>query len=191
MRRWMVVFLSLLVFGCGQGRQEVQLYGADVTGADISGAFELTDHTGKVRHLEDFRGRLVAVFFGYTHCPDVCPTTMLAMADAMKLLGDKAGQVQVLFVTVDPERDTQHVLAQYVPSFYPSFIGLYGTEAQLKSAASQYRVVYVKQVSEDGGAYTVDHSAGVYLFDRNGKIRAYLKHDQSPEQLAHDITQFF
>ncbi|MCB5185072.1 SCO family protein [Methylobacillus gramineus] len=191
MRASIFILLSLLLIGCGQGKQEMQLYGADVTGTEISGAFELRDHTGKVRHLEDFQGKLVAVFFGYTHCPDVCPTTMLALADAMKLLGKQAEQVQVLFVTVDPERDTQQVLAQYVPSFYPGFIGLYGTEAQLKSTASHYRVMYAKQAVEGGGAYTVDHSAGVYLFDRNGKIRAYLKHDQSPEQLAHDITQFF
>ncbi|WP_328485525.1 SCO family protein [Methylobacillus arboreus] len=162
-----------------------------MTGAEITGAFTLTDHEGRQRQLEDFKGKVVAVFFGYTRCPDVCPTTMLSMANAMVLMGDKAQDVQVLFITVDPERDTQDILAQYVPSFYPGFIGLYGAAEQLKQAARNYKVVYAKQQTQDGSSYTVDHSAGVYVFDREGKIRAYLRHDETPEQLAHDITQFF
>lgn len=183
--------LSLLLLGCGPAPQTDALVGTDVTGSSINGQFTLTDHMGRLRHLDDFKGKLVAVFFGYTRCPDVCPTTMLSLASAMKLLGDKSRGVQVLFITVDPERDTQEILAQYVPSFDPDFLGLVGTPAQLKEAARNYRAVYRKQATEDGGSYTMDHSAGVYVFDREGKIRAFLRHDQTPAELAHDITHFY
>lgn len=179
------------MLGCSQPPQTQTLVGTDITGASLSGKFTLTDHTGQVRHLEDFKGKVVAVFFGYTRCPDVCPTTMMSLASAMKVLGDKAKEVQVLFITVDPERDTEEILAQYVPSFDPSFIGLVGTQAQLKEATRNYRAVYRKQPTADGSSYTMDHSAGVYVFDRKGEIRAFLRHDQTPAELAHDITHFY
>ena len=183
--------LVLLMLGCSQPPQTQTLVGTDITGASLSGKFTLTDHMGQVRHLEDFKGKVVAVFFGYTRCPDVCPTTMMSLASAMKVLGDKAKEVQVLFITVDPERDTEEILAQYVPSFDPSFIGLVGTQAQLKEATRNYRAVYRKQPTADGSSYTMDHSAGVYVFDRKGEIRAFLRHDQTPAELAHDITHFY
>lgn len=191
MLRYCLFAFFLLLAGCGQDQRDLDLFGTDISGRALTGAFTLTDHKGNVRHLDDFKGKVVAVFFGYTHCPDVCPTTMLSMANAMKLLGKDAGEVQVLFVTVDPERDTQSVLAEYVPFFDNRFIGLYGTPEQLKQAARNYKVVYAKRQADAGDAYTMDHSAGVYVVDRAGKVRAYLKHDETPEQLAHDITQFF
>lgn len=193
MQKLLLIALTACLLACSQGQQtqSQSLVGTDVTGASINGQFTLTDHAGQVRHLEDFKGRVVAVFFGYTRCPDVCPTTMMSLASAMKLLGDKSQDVQVLFITVDPERDTQEVLAQYVPSFDDSFIGLVGTQSQLKEATRNYRAVYRKQPTEDGSSYTMDHSAGVYVFDREGKIRAFLRHDQTPAELAHDITHFY
>ncbi|MFL9608786.1 SCO family protein [Methylobacillus sp. Pita2] len=191
MLRWLWIFLVFSLVACGPGKQELELYGVDISDRELDGAFTLTDHQGQVRRLEDFKGKVVVLFFGYTHCPDVCPTTMLSLANAMKLMGDKAQDVQVLFVSVDPERDTREVLAQYVPFFDARFIGLNGTPEQLKRVAKNYKVVYAKRPAEDGDAYTVDHSTGVYVVDREGKVRAYLRHDETPEQLAHDITQFF
>lgn len=185
-----LLVLAFVLVSCGQGQQELQLHGTDITQSGLSGEFSLTDHEGRQRQLSDFRGKVVVVVFGYTHCPDVCPTMLLSMAGAMKLLGDKAQEVQVLFVTVDPERDTQEVLAQYVPFFDSRFIGLYGTEKQVRQVAKSYRVAYKKQ-SAEGGGYTVDHSAGVYVLDRGGHVRAYLRHDETPEQLSQDITHFF
>lgn len=191
MLRWLWICLVFFLVACEQGRPERELYGVDISDRELKGGFTLTDHQGQVRRLEDFKGKVVVLFFGYTHCPDVCPTTMLTMANAMKLMGDKAQEVQVLFVSVDPERDTREVLAQYVPFFDARFIGLNGTPEQLKRVAKNYKVIYAKRPAEDGGAYTVDHGAGIYVVDREGKVRAYLRHDETPEQMVHDITQFF
>lgn len=185
-----LLVLAFALASCGQDQQELQLHGTDITQSKLKGEFSLMDHEGRQRQLGDFKGKVVVVVFGYTHCPDVCPTMLLSMAGAMKLLGDKAQDVQVLFVTVDPGRDTQDVLAQYVPFFDSRFIGLYGTEKQVQQVAKNYRVAYKKQYVE-GGGYTVDHSAGVYVLDREGHVRAYLRHDETPAQLAEDITHFF
>lgn len=185
-----LLVLAFALMSCGQDRPELELHGTDITQSGLKGEFSLTDHEGRQRQLSDFKGKVVVVIFGYTYCPDVCPTMLMSMAGAMKLLGDKSQDVQVLFVTVDPERDTQEVLAQYVPFFDPRFIGLYGTEKQVGQVAKSYRVAYKKQYAE-GGGYAVDHSAGVYVLDRQGRVRAYLRHDETPEQLSQDITHFF
>jgi protein SCO1/2 len=175
---------------CGSSQQEPQkLYGTDITGADFAQKLQLTDHNGKPRTLADFKGKVVALFFGYTHCPDVCPTTMADLAAAMRLLGDRASEVQVLFVTLDPARDTQEILSQFVPSFNPTFLGLYGTEQETAETAKNFKIFYEKQVDSGKSGYTIDHSAGVYAFDKKGKIRIYLKFGQKPEQIASDLGQ--
>jgi len=130
---------------------------------------------------------VVVLFFGYTHCPDVCPTTMDDLSKALKLLGQRRSEVQVLFVTLDPERDTQQVLAKYVPYFDDSFIGLYGDAATTARVAADFKVFYRKQASPGGSGYTLDHSAGMYVFDKKGKIRVYLNHGQNPQDIAHDL----
>lgn len=160
----------------------------DITGAQIGGALALTDHTGKPRTLADFKGKVVVVFFGFTQCPDVCPTTLSELAGAMKELGAKAKDVQVLFVTVDPERDTTELLAQYVPAFDPTFLGLRGSEAELQAVAKDFKVFYRKNPSPSGG-YTMDHTAGSFVFDKQGRIRLLVPYGAGPAVFAHDLSQ--
>jgi protein SCO1 len=162
---------------------------SDVTGASFGRDFALTDHTGKARTLADYRGKAVVVFFGYTQCPDACPTTLGALAEAMKQLGSEAERVQVLFVTVDPERDTQPLLAQYVPAFDPRFAGLYGDAAATERVAKEFKIIYQKQPGATPGTYTVDHSTGSFIFDPQGRLRVYVSHGQGPEVFAHDLRE--
>lgn len=161
----------------------------DVTGADFGKGFELTDHTGKVRRLEDFRGKILTVFFGFTHCPDVCPSTLAEMAEVLSQLGPRASQVQVAFITVDPERDTQELLAEYVPAFHPSFLGLRGDLEATARTAKAFRVFYQKVPGKTPGSYTIDHTAGTYVYDRQGRIRLFVKHGAGPEPILADIRR--
>ncbi|HXZ55824.1 MAG TPA: SCO family protein [Burkholderiales bacterium] len=147
----------------------------DITGADYGRELTLTDHTGKTRTLADFRGKVVVVFFGYTHCPDVCPTTLAELKVAREQLGDDGKRVQVLFVTVDPERDTRELLANYVPAFDPSFLGLYGDAAATARVAKEFKVFYQKAPGKTPGSYTVDHSSGSYVFDPQGRLRLLVR----------------
>jgi protein SCO1 len=179
-----LALLMAMLAGCGSGEPRFQL--TDVTGADFGKELDLTDHNGRPRTLPDFRGKVVVVFFGFTHCPDVCPTTMHDLALVMKELGADAQRVQVLFVTVDPERDTREVLAQYVPSFYPSFLGLYGDPEATMRAAKSFKVFYQKQ-PQAGGSYTVDHAAGAYILDGEGRLRLFAQYGAGPQALLHDI----
>ena len=161
----------------------------DITGAEFAKALSLTDHTGKQRSLSDFKGKVVALFFGYTHCPDVCPTTMFDLKNVMKLLGDKSNQVQVLFVTVDPQRDTQEVLAQFVPSFDARFIGLRGSLQQTAETLGNFKVFYSKVEGKGKDDYTVDHSAGIYVFDKEGKVRLYMNYGEKAADMANDFRK--
>ena len=131
----------------------------------------------------------MVVFFGYTQCPDVCPTNMSTLREVMTQLGPDSARVQVLFVSVDPERDTQELLAQYVPAFHPSFLGLYGSAEQTAKVAGDFRVFYQKQGKVAGANYTVDHSAGSYVFDASGKLRLYLRHGDSAANIADDLRR--
>ncbi len=157
-----------------------------MTGADYAKGFALTDHNGKPRTLADFSGKAVVVFFGYTRCPDVCPTTMVEMKEVMRKLGPDADKVQVLFVTLDPERDTQQVLAQYVPAFDPRFLGLYADSATTLKTAKDFKVFFEKRSGSSPGSYTIDHTAASYVFDPQGRLRLYVKHDQI-DSLPDDI----
>jgi len=186
----LVAALAVLGAGCDKLKDKPPAFhNTDVTGVDYAKGFTLTDHTGKQRTLEDFRGKLVVMFFGYTQCPDVCPTTMSEMAAVMKELGPSADDVQVLFVTVDPERDTQELLSHYVPAFDKRFIGLYGNAEQTAKVAKEFRVFYAKQPGADPGSYTVDHTAGSFVFDRQGQLRLFIRHNQGPAIIAHDLRQ--
>ncbi|WP_018987679.1 SCO family protein [Methylophilus methylotrophus] len=181
-----LILLTTLLVACQQG-SSASFIGTDLTGTQFGKPLSLTDHTGKLRSMNDFKGKVVVLFFGYTHCPDVCPTTMSDLKQTMKLLGDKADDVQVLFVTVDPERDTQEVLAQFVPGFDARFIGLRGTVEEVAANLSEYKV-YAAKVSEPGkSGYTMDHSAGLYVFDKTGAPRIYLGYGEKPENIAHDL----
>lgn len=158
----------------------------DITGADYAKGFSLTDPTGKTRTLADFRGKVVIVFFGYTHCPDVCPTTLVELKQVMQKLGPDADKVQVLFITLDPERDTAKILAQYVPAFDPRFLGLYGDPAATLKTAKDFKVFYEKRAGSAPDSYTIDHSAASFAFDPAGRLRLYVKHDQIAA-LAEDV----
>jgi protein SCO1 len=171
------------------GKQKESFQNTDVTGLDYAKGFTLTDHTGKPRTLADFKGKAVVVFFGYTQCPDVCPTTMAEMASVMQKLGPLADQVQVLFITLDPERDTQELLANYVPAFDKRFIGLRGTPEQTAQTAKEFKVFYSKVPGTDPGSYTIDHTAGSYVFDRDGRLRLFIRHGQGPDPIVHDLRQ--
>jgi protein SCO1/2 len=181
--------LLLLVLAAGCAPEGPKFKGSDVTGSSFGRDFALTDHNGRPRTLADYRGKAVVVFFGYTQCPDVCPTTLATLAEAMKALGPEADRVQVLFVTVDPERDTQALLAQYVPAFDPRFVGLYGDAAATERVAKEFKVIYQKQPGATPASYTVDHSAGVFVFDPQGRLRLYLSHGQSPDVYTHDLRE--
>jgi protein SCO1/2 len=160
---------------------------SDVTGSAFGQDFSLPDQNGKLRTLADFRGKVVVVFFGYTHCPDVCPTTLAELAETMKRLGADADRVQVLFITVDPARDTPEVLAQYVPAFDKRFLALRGDDAALAATAKAFKVIYQKQAGTAPGSYTMDHSAGTYVYDPQGRLRLYVSYGQGPDVFTHDI----
>jgi protein SCO1/2 len=162
---------------------------SDVTGTKFGRAFELVDHNGKPRTLADYRGKAVVMFFGYTQCPDFCPTTLSELAETMRRLGADADRVQVLFVTVDPDRDTQELLSKYVPAFDPRFVGLYGDAEATARTAKEFKVLYQKQPGQTPGSYTVDHSAGTFIFDPDGKLRVYVGYGQGPDVFAHDIKE--
>jgi protein SCO1/2 len=147
--------------------------------------FHLTDQNGKPRSLSDFRGKVVLIFFGYTHCPDVCPTTLAGYAQTLRLLGKDADRMQVLFVTIDPERDTRKLLAKFVPAFDPRFLGLYGDAKATAEAAKNFGVSYQKHPTKTG--YTMDHSTFGYLVDTKGRVRLMVGDMEPADWLAHDI----
>jgi protein SCO1/2 len=171
------------------GKQAASFQNTDVTGLDYAKGFSLTDHTGKPRTLADYKGKVAIVFFGYTQCPDVCPTTMAEMASVMQKLGPQADQVQVLFITLDPERDTRELLASYVPAFDKRFVGLYGTPEQTAKTAKDFKVFYSKVPGTAPGSYTIDHMAGSYVFDRDGRLRLFIRHGGSADAIVHDVRQ--
>lgn len=186
-----IVLLGALLMtglvGCNQQTSTAKFQTIDITGADFGNNFQLTDHNGKSRTLADFKGKAVVMFFGYTHCPDVCPTTMSDLAQTLILLGKDADKVQVLFVTVDPERDTQELLAKYVPAFNSGFLGLWGDEAATAKIAKDFRIFYQKNKGKDRQRYDVDHTAGTYVFDPSGKLRLFMSYGKGAEIIAHDL----
>jgi protein SCO1/2 len=182
-RFWSIIICSLAAAACDGGPK---FKGTDISGVDYGRSFELTDHDGRTRRLEDFRGKAVVVFFGFTQCPDVCPTTLAGAAEALKRLGpDDARRVQVLFITVDPERDNPDLLKKYATAFDPSFLGLYGDAAATQRTAKEFKVYYEKR--KQGDSYTVDHSAQTYVIDPQGRLRLFIRHDRISADLAEDL----
>jgi protein SCO1/2 len=180
-----VALLALLAAACAPRGPAFD--GSDVTGSSFGHDFQLTDPAGHTRTLADYRGKAVAVFFGYTQCPDVCPTTMAALAEAMRKLGPDADRVQVVFITVDPDRDTADLLGKYVPAFDPRFVGLRGDAAATERTAREFKVIYQKVPGNAPDRYTVDHSAGVFLYDPQGRLRVFEGNNASPDVFAHDL----
>ena len=178
---WSITICSL-VAGCDGGPR---FRSTDITGAPYGQALELTDHAGKPRRLEEWRGKVVVLFFGFTHCPDVCPTTLAEISHAIKTLGPDAERVQLLMVSVDPERDTPESLAKYVTAFDPRFLGLRGDLAATKKVASEFKIYFEKR--KQGDSYTVDHSAQSYVIDPQGRLRLLVRHDRIARDLAADL----
>jgi len=178
---WSIIICSFIA-GCERGPQ---FRSTDITGAPYGHALELTDHTGKPRRLEDFRGKAVVLFFGFTHCPDICPTTLADIAQAVKSLGADAERVQVLMVSVDPERDSPEALAKYVTAFDPRFIALRGDLAATKAAAAEFKIFFEK--AKSGDSYTVNHSAQSYVIDPQGRLRLLVRHDRIGSDLGPDL----
>jgi len=160
--------------------------GVDITGVDYAKDLPLTDQFGQPRHLKDFAGKVVAVFFGYTNCPDVCPTTMAELAQVKNDLGADGGKLQVLFVTVDPERDTPEVLKAYMAHFDPSFLALRGSQEELAAVAKDFKIFYKQVPGDTPTSYTMDHSAGMYMFDPSGHLRLFQRYGSSPQALLDD-----
>jgi protein SCO1/2 len=159
----------------------------DVTGADYAHTFELTDHNGQVRHLADFTGKVVVMFFGYTQCPDVCPTSMAELAEVKKSLGKDGDRLQGIFVTVDPARDTPEVLKGYMGNFDPTFLAMYTSPEKLVQLAKDFKVYYKKVDGKTPTSYTMDHSAGSYVYDTQGKLRLFTRYGSGAAALAQDI----
>ena len=186
LRSLMALMLACVLAACNDGKPSFK--NTDITGADYAKGFALTDHTGKARTLEDFKGKVVSIFFGFTHCPDVCPTTLAEMKGVLDKLGsDDAKRVQVLFVTIDPERDTPALLANYVPAFHPSFIGLSGSPEATAKMAKDFKVFYQKVPGKTPGSYSMDHSAGSYVYDPQGRLRLFVRHGMPLEGLVADF----
>jgi protein SCO1/2 len=161
----------------------------DITGVDLGRDLSLQDHQGRPRTMADFVGKVAVVFFGFIQCPDVCPTTLAALSQAMSKLGPDADRVQVLFVTIDPERDTAEILAQYVTQFDARFLGLRGDLLATERAAKSFKAHYAKVAGKAGGAYTMEHSTGLYLFDPKGRTRLLARHNAGVDALTSDIRQ--
>jgi protein SCO1/2 len=184
-RSSLAALLALLLAACDGGQPKFK--STDITGVDYGRSLELTDHNGKPRRLEDFRGKAVVVFFGFTRCPDVCPTTLADVAQAIKQLGPDADRVQVLLVTVDPERDTQKVLADYVTAFDPRFLGMVGDLEATRRVAKEFKVYFEKRPGKTPDAYSVDHSAQSYVIDREGRLRLFVRQERIAADLADDL----
>ncbi len=185
MYRFAAIFLALVLAACGMGKP--QFNNTDITGADYGKSLQLPDFNGKVRTLADFKGSAVIVFFGFTQCPDVCPTTLAEMKSVKQLLGEDAKRFQVLFVTVDPERDTPELLSRYVTAFDPTFLGLRGDPKATAEVAKEFKVFYQKVPGATPDTYSVDHTAGSYIFDPQGRLRLFVRHGQSADKIASDI----
>ena len=181
------LLLAFALAACDSGAPKFKA--SDVTGTTYGREFALTGHDGKPRTLADFRGKAVVLFFGYTQCPDVCPTTLSELAEVMKQLGPDAERLQVLFATIDPERDTSELLARYVPAFHPSFLGLSGDAEATARTAKEFRIIYQKQPGQTPGTYTMDHSAGTFVFDPQGRLRLYVSYGQGPDVFVHDLRE--
>jgi protein SCO1 len=189
MRKFLFCLLLAALLGCSgkSGADKSAFFATDISGSKLGNNLGMIDQLGRMRYLSDFKGKVVALFFGYTHCPDVCPTTLADLAKAMRLMGEGGNNVQVLFVTLDPERDTADVIRRYVPSFDPRILGLRGDEDATKEIAKAYKIFFAKQQPDASGNYTVDHGVGVYVFDKKGILRLYLNYGQSPADIAHDF----
>jgi protein SCO1/2 len=193
MRRFLILLCCLCAFAACDNKtstQKTSFINTDITGSDIGRDFELTDHTGKRRTLADYRGKVVALFFGFVQCPDICPTTLAELAQVKKELGADGEKFQVLFITLDPERDTEEVLASFVPAIDPSFVALRGSREEIDRVTKDFKVFAEKAITKGGFGYTIDHTAGVYVYDRQGRLRLFVSGRRNAD-LSGDLLMLF
>jgi len=185
--RFLLLAIAVVLGGCSRPAERPSFKNVDITGAEYARTLSLPDADGKPRSLADFAGKVVVVFFGYTQCPDVCPTTLAEVATVKRSLGKDGDRIQAVFVTVDPERDTPQLLRPYVANFDPSFVALRGTHEQTLATAKEFKVFFAKVPSRDGKGYTIDHTAGSYVFDTQGRVRLFVRNGTATELLAEDL----
>jgi protein SCO1/2 len=183
------LLLALALAGCDVAGRDQPFNGVDLTGASYASKLALTDQNGQPRTLGDFKGKVTVVFFGYTQCPDVCPATMAELAEVKRSLGKDGDRLQGVFVTIDPERDTAALLKSYMAGFDSSFVALRGTPEQTQATAKEFKVFYAKVPGADANSYTMDHSAGAYVFDPAGRIRLFERYNTPPQALVADIKR--
>lgn len=183
------LFLTFICLASCQKPHDESFIGTDISSARIDTAFKLRDFNGQTRTLEDFKGKVVVLFFGFTHCPDVCPTTMTDLKKTMTFLKEKASEVQVIFITLDPIRDTEDVLKKFIPTFNSSFLGLTGSESDIFKVTSQFKIFYEKVNDGSKAGYTIDHGAGLYVIDKNGGIKLHISNQEKPEDIASDLAK--
>ena len=186
-RTLLVGAAALALAACGDNKPAFT--GIDITGADYATGFALTDHNGQARTLADFQGKAVVIFFGFTQCPDVCPTSLGELAEARRLLGADGERLQGLFISIDPERDTPEIMKEYMANFDPSFLALYAAPEGLPELAKSYRIYYKKVPGSTPTSYTMDHSAGSYVYDAKGRIRLYHRYGSGAQALANDVKR--
>ena len=188
-RSLLALGLAMLVPLAACDKPRVAYNAVDITGANYGRTLSLPDADGRTRTLADFNGKIVVVFFGFTQCPDVCPSTLAELAQAKKNLGAEGDKVQGVFITIDPARDTPQVLKGYVTSFDPGFIALRGTPEQTAATAKDFKVYYAKVPGKAEGSYSMDHTAGAYVFDTKGQVRLFTRHGSGVEALTADLKQ--
>lgn len=181
-------FVAVFIAACSS-EQAPEFIGSDISGTGLGAGMAIPDTSGQVRTLNDYKGKVTVVFFGFTQCPDVCPTALAELSQTMDLLDDKADDVQVVLVSVDPERDTPEILSAYVSAFHPSFVGLTGSLEQLHTAAQSFKAYYAKAPGPTPEQYTMDHTASFYVFDKKGDVRVLIAGDASATDIASDIRQ--
>ena len=189
MKKIVLLFLILICLVSCQNSNQQTFVGTDISSVRMDTAFSLKDFNGRIRTLEDFKGKVVVLFFGFTHCPDICPTTLTDLKKTMVLLKDKASAVQVIFITLDPARDNEDVLKKFIPTFNSSFLGLTGTESDIDKVANQLKIFNKKVNDGSKAGYTIDHSAGLYVIDKKGSIKLHISNGQKPEDLASDLAK--
>ena len=182
----LLISATALFSACAEKKAEFK--GVDITGAEYARDLPLTDHNGQSRHLKDFAGKVVVVFFGFTQCPDVCPTSMQELAEVKRTLGADGERLQGIFVTVDPERDTADVLKAYMANFDPTFLALRGNAQELAAVAKDFKIYYKKVDGKTPTSYTMDHSAGSYVYDTAGRLRVYHRYGSGAAALAADVA---
>lgn len=177
-----------LLAGCERAAPPAPRFNAiDITGAEYAGDFDLPDTEGRRRHIADFKGKVTVVFFGYTQCPDVCPVTMVELAQAKRALGPDGQRVQGVFITVDPERDTPALLKAYLDNFDAGFVGLRGSDEETKATARRFKVYYAKVPAKTHDGYTVDHTAGSFVYDAQGRVRLFSRYGSGVDALLADL----